>query len=94
MLPFLKPKAVAGLIITHRKPDGSKEEQHSEGNEDQGLEIAAEDLIRAIHAKDGKNVVSALKAAFEILDSMPHEEGPHDDDNSFESQNIKAAKGE
>lgn len=42
------------------------------------LESAAEDLISAVHAKDVKAVASALKAAFEMCESQPHEEGPHE----------------
>ena len=77
MLPFLKNKNVAGLIISHRKPDGDIQEQHSEGNEDSALESAAEDIIQAMTAKDAKSLAAAIRAAFEILDSEPHVEGPH-----------------
>ncbi len=90
MLPFLKPKAVAGLIISHRKPDGGKVESHMEGDEHQPLEAAAEDLIRAINSKDSKHLALALRAAFDILSSEPESE----DDNSFDSQNEKAARDE
>lgn len=77
-LPFLKPKAVAGVIISRRKPDGATQSEESmEGETDQGLMSAAEDLIRAIHAKDGQAVTDALQAAFEIMESQPHEEGEH-----------------
>ena len=76
MLPFLKPKQVAGLIIQKRASDGSKEEK-PEDSQDQGLEAAAEDFIRAVHAKDAKGVAAAFRAAFEMLESEPHEEGPH-----------------
>ncbi len=85
MLPSLKPKAVAGLIISKRKPDGSKVEEHTEGNEDQALHSAADDLIRAIHAKDTVGVASALRAARDLME-------PSDDEsNDFDSQNEKAA---
>lgn len=87
MLPFLKPKTVAGLIISHRKPDGGKEESHSEGNEDHGLDACSEDLIRAFHAKDTKGVSAGLKAAFEMLESSKTDS----DDESYDSQNEKAA---
>ncbi len=88
MLPFLKPKSVAGLIISRRKPDGSTEEQHSEGNEGEGLDACSEALIRAVNAKDAKSVSAAIRDAFQILESEPHEEGPH----TYEAQNEKAAK--
>lgn len=96
MLPFLKPKTIAGLIISKRKPDGGTEEKTSEGNEDAGLDSCSEALIRAIHAKDAKSVSSALKNAFEILndsedsEKSPESESPH----TYANQNALAAKGQ
>lgn len=73
MLPFLKHSKEASVSIpaepVKRKPDDEAEYDM--------LESAAEDLISAIHSKDVKAVCSALKAAFEICDSQPHEEGEH-----------------
>lgn len=92
-LPFLKKQSMAGLIISHRKPDGSKEEEKTEGQEDQGLISCADDLIRAVHSKDSQAVSSALRAAFQILDSEPHNEGEHLNED-YDSQNEKAAQDE
>ena len=92
MLPFLKEKKVAGLILSKRKPDGSVSEEHSDDDKDHGLEAAAEDLIRALSSKDISSVAAALRAAFQILDAEPHEEGEHTNDESYDSQNIKAAQ--
>lgn len=76
-LPFLKPKRQeSGLIMAVRTPDGSIEKTGQEG-EDHALEACAEDALRAIHSKDIKAYAAAIRAAFEILDSEPHEEGPH-----------------
>lgn len=97
-LPFLRPKAVAGLIISQRKPDGGKEETHSQENEGEGLESAMGDLCRAMASKDEKSMAAAFRAAFQILESEPHDETsdssdmPAEDDNSFDAQNIRAAK--
>lgn len=88
-LPFLKPKAVAGLIISQRKPDGGKEELHSEGNEDQGLESAMGDFHRALAAKDEKSMAAAFRAAVQMLDSQ---EEPSEESNDFDSLNAKAAQ--
>ncbi len=77
MLPFLKQKPVAGIIIAKRKPDGQNE---LEGDDSAPLEACASDLIQAIHAKDAKAAAEAFKAAFEILEASPHEESPHLED--------------
>ena len=96
MLPFLKPKTVAGLIISKRKPDGGSEESHSEGNENDSIEASAEALIRAVHAKDAKAVASAMRDAFQILESEPHEEAGESEStaspHTYDSQNAAAAK--
>jgi hypothetical protein len=44
------------------------------------------DILRAIHEKDPKALASALKDVFEILDSQPHEEGPHINPHSYDAQ--------
>lgn len=85
MLPFLKPKAVSGIIISHRKSDGSDPKNEPEDQEDQGLMACAEQMIRAMHAKDAQGVAEAFKAAFEILESAPHEEAEHEHPDSGES---------
>lgn len=69
MLPFIKQKNVAGVILAKRKPEGGSETVPSEGSEDQGLHMAASDLIDAVHAKDAQAVQSALRSAFQILTS-------------------------
>lgn len=75
-LPFLKKKEVSVVApedhVT-REPD-----EESDESEYDMLESAADDLISAIHSKDTKAVCSALRAAFEMLDMEPHEEGPHE----------------
>lgn len=87
LLPFLQKKSIAGLIISKRTPDGSPQEQHSEGNEDQGLDACSEDLIRALHSKDAKGVTAALKAVFDLMESKEDAS-----DESYDSLNAKAAK--
>lgn len=69
MLPFLKPKQVAGILIKKRTPDGSAETAQPEDQADQGLGSCADELIRAVHAKDSAAVAGALRSAFEILSS-------------------------
>ena len=73
MLPFLKKNQEASgsgpIESVQRKPD--------DGAEYDALESAAEDLCHAIKSDDYKGAASALRAAFELMDSEPHEEGPH-----------------
>lgn len=95
MLPFLKNKqaSVAGLIMKTRDPD---EKQDVEGPDEASaaIESCAQELIRAVHARDVKAVADALEDAFSILDSMPHVEGEHVEPHSYDAQNQKAAKQE
>lgn len=80
-LPFLKKQQVAGLIISQRKPDASIQVEHQEGDEDHAMKAASEDILRAITSKDSQHLALALRAAFDILDSEPHAEGPHEDED-------------
>jgi len=73
MLPFLKHKQDSGTVAL---PETIKRE--SDESEYDMLEAAAEDLMHAVHSKDIKMIAQALRAAFEICDSQPHEEGPHE----------------
>lgn len=78
MLPFLKPKqaGIATIVVKNRQPDKPEENQE---DKDAAIHACAKDLIDAVHAKDIKAAAEAMRSAFEILDSMPHEEGPHED---------------
>lgn len=88
MLPFLKRKSgSAGLIVKTREPD---QNDSSDSDDSYSLEACSQDLINAIHSSDPKKVSEALRAAFEVLESEPHEEGPH----TFDAQNIKAAESQ
>lgn len=80
-LPFLRKNNISGSIMTTkvRSPDAPQSEE-DQGN--QGLQAAARDLITAIQAGDEKGVSQALESAFAILDSQPHEEGPHIEEGS------------
>jgi hypothetical protein len=92
MLPWLKPKSQTGVIIQARKPDADKEPKDSE---DQGLKACAEDLISAVESKDSSRVAAALRAAFQICESEPHDEAEDTDKPSphtYDAQNIKASE--
>lgn len=76
MLPFLKrtqDAAAAGPVQKiERKPDDDGAEPEFDM-----LETAAEELCHALEAKDYKGAASALRAAFQMLEAEPHEEGEH-----------------
>lgn len=74
MLPFLKPKQKSmgiSMPVEYRKPDMKDQESDGSG---EALEAAAKDLMSAISKNDHKAVASAIRAAFDILESQPHEE--------------------
>ena len=75
--PFMKARLQTGLMVQKRKPDDSKPE---EDQGDTALQAAAEDMIRAIEAKDGQHLALALRAAFDILDSEEDKEESLEDE--------------
>ena len=78
MLPFLDKNKIGTVIASKMSKGKIVPEDMPESQETgMGLESAAEDIIAAIDAKDSGALAAALKNAFEILEEMPHEEGPH-----------------
>jgi hypothetical protein len=73
MIPFLKNKQDASASAP---VDSIKREPDEESDYD-GLEACVEDLCHAIEKKDYKAGASALRAAFELMEASPHEEGEH-----------------
>lgn len=75
MLPFLQKLKYPGgsSEVISRKPD----EEKSQDNH--GLDSCAQQLIDAIHNKDVNMVAQALKDAFTICESQPHEEYSQED---------------
>lgn len=74
MLPYLKDKEFGTVALSdkiERKPD---EEQ---GEDFDSLEGAMSELHSALNSKDYKGAATIFRSAFELLDSEPHEEGPH-----------------
>lgn len=91
-MPFLKrnqDSANVGLIVKHRAPDESNE---SEDKDDPSAahEACAREILSAVKSDDPKRLAEALQDLFNILDSEPHEEGPH----TYDAQNEKAGKQE
>ena len=90
-LPFLRKKQTAAVIIRERKPDGSSAENGTEGEENHGLKQCILELFKAARADDEEAGAKALRSAFQILDSEPHEEGEHTNED-YDSQNERAAQ--
>jgi len=76
-LPFLRKNqaGIAGVTTEYRSPD--KDEAPEESDGEAPLKACAKDLIACVSSGDEAGVAKAIRAAFEILDSEPHEEGPH-----------------
>lgn len=71
----------AELILEKSLPKDGKDSAASRmfpGDGDQGLEVAAEDIITAVHARDAGALALALKSAFEMLDGSNSEAGPEE----------------
>lgn len=81
LLPFLqnKNRNVAGLIIKKREPDVEKVEENQVDDPSMAIEACADAMIDAMHNRDAKALASALKDAFDILESLPHDEVNHDE---------------
>ena len=78
MLPFMQKRKTPMVIVEQMKT--TEEPESDKDYQIQAVEAAAQDLITAIASKNVRAVAEALRAAFEICDSMPHEEGPHTND--------------
>ena len=71
------------MITETRKPDENSAKPE-ESNDNEGLEMAAQDLIDAVHNKDPKAAASAMRAAFELMESQPHEENNEEEQGEEE----------
>lgn len=74
MLPFLKRHKEASTSA----PTDRMVREHDEDHDMDSMEVAAHDLKEALKKDDVQAIAQALRAAFEIADSEPHEEGPHE----------------
>lgn len=80
MLPYLKKRQVAALIVKNRHPNGNIDELDNSEPVEDGLEACAKDMISAYDAKDSRQLAQALRNAFELLESEPHEEVSHNNE--------------
>ncbi len=69
-LPFLlkHKRQDAGVITEHRPSD------HEPESSEEGIDACSKDILEAVSTNDVKRLSKALKAAFDIFESSPHEE--------------------
>lgn len=68
MLPFLKPKKQS-TTVTASYSEGEMRPKGEEGEHSNEEMFAAQDMISAMHSKDAKAFLSALKAYHDINES-------------------------
>lgn len=83
ILAKVKPPKGKGIAVGMGGPMGHEEEPSDD------LEMIAEELIAAVKEGNTKGVVEALRGAFLTLDSEPHVEGEHLDEESEEEEEYE-----
>jgi len=74
-----------GIIMAVRKAEGGfADADEPKESENYGLEHCAKSILAAIDAKDASQLAKALKDAFDVLESQPHEEAEHGEDGDTE----------
>lgn len=83
MLPFLANKkqksgTAQDVFVKNREPD---EKAPFEGHDDPdaALHACSRDLIDAVMSNKAEKVTQVIKDMFEIMESQPHEEAPHEE---------------
>jgi hypothetical protein len=74
MLPFLKRNHEASSDASASEPIKRKPDEDKEHD---GLETAMEELAGHLAAKNFKAAAECFRAAMQLCDAEPHEEGPH-----------------
>ena len=100
-MPQFKPKEIVGAIIAKKKSapaeempedmsmEGDTMSMDEEMDDMDGERQCAMELIDAVKAGDPDAVIGALRSAFAIFDSEPHEEGEHlDEDMMSDEESI------
>lgn len=72
-------KNAVTAILGPESPNVGVRSELSDSESPEELKMISQELIEAIHARNPEDVCQALKAAFELLDSEPHEEGPEEE---------------
>lgn len=81
MLPFFHPKRAVAVIVARRgKPDVEVKSEAGGKDLPDGLLECAEDMLRASDERSAIGLAQALKSAFQILESQPHEEADSEEE--------------
>ncbi len=73
MMPFQNKREASSSAPADRMP----RQADGQDQDDYGLQVAMQDLMDALTRQDAKAACEAFKAAFQLCDLQPHEEGPH-----------------
>ncbi len=77
-MPNIKKNSAAVAVLG---PDSNGVGERDEEAPDSDLEMIAQELVEAVHARNSKDVSACLRAAFECLESQPHEEYEESEDD-------------
>ena len=78
-------KKAATIIVSHMMDPHHPEEEHEEAEEGHDEECSAlgHEVLEALASKDPMAVYDALKAVFLKVDSEPHVEGEHEEEEEL-----------
>lgn len=74
-MPWLRRRREAA-IVTAQVKDGEIVKESEEQDE---IQMIAEEMIQAIEKKDAKKLAEALRASFQMMELEPHEEIEHEE---------------
>ena len=76
------PKKAASVIVSHFHAYPQSDEHEGEESDESGeCEALGREFLDAMNAKDPMAVYNSLKAIFLKVDSEPHEEGEHEEED-------------
>lgn len=77
-------KKAATVIIAQMHNPSLEIEEEEENDDEEECSALGEELLAAVSAKDPMGVYNALRAIFQKVDSEPHVEGEHEEDEGEE----------
>jgi len=77
-------KKAATVIVAQMHSPNLEIEEEEEGSDQEECSALGQELLDAVGAKDAMGVYNALRAIFQKVDSEPHVEGEHEEDEGEE----------